>query len=226
MNIQPGVICTNMVGSCRPGHVCASLCGDSMMLLHQDTVEIKEVSDESLPTNKKRIAHARKNLPVKTTEKQVQDDADAKLWERLDELERQEEEKFQQGEKEKVDSSISDKGAATNVINISHTSLTTNVTSNSTQPLSGTINSPADICVKTSSIDSTAQVDEPPVKSKSVHWSHDVTRLLQSSSTPPPETLTAIPAAPKLRPFTGSVVEKSGTSTTTSSVSAFHSFKT
>ena len=188
-------------------------------------MEIKEeLEDDTHPISKKRIAHTRKTPPiVKATEKKAQDsDGDVELWRRLDELEHQEEEKSQQevgGYEQDEETNgaagitIDHKGAGINVINISHTSLLMpHITSDTTHTPSGTINSPADICVKKSSVDSAVHVNEPMVKSKSVHWSSDVT----SPPQPSPENLTEMPAAPK--PFTGSVVEKS-TPATASTVS-------
>ena len=170
-------------------------------------MEIKEELEDNHPISKKRIAHTRKTPSVvaKATEMKEQDE-DAELWRRLDELEHQEEEKSQhdnyQQKDEKATAAITEdhKRVATNVINISHTSLLMpNISSDKTHTAPGAINSPADICVKKAPVDSAVHADEPVVKSKSVHWSSDVT----SPPKPSPESVTTT------KPFTGSVVEKS-----------------
>ena len=128
-------------------------------------------------------------------------DDDAELWKRLDELEH-EEEKSKQEEYEEINAATGDdKRPATNVINVSHTSHP--VTSTSKYTPSGVINSPADICVKKSptASDSTIHTEQPATKSKSVHWSSDVTSL-------PTDKPVEISATSKVRPFTGSVIEK------------------
>ena len=149
---------------------------------------------------------------MKSTEMKAEMD-NAELWKRLDELERQEEDDnqqegdSQQGEDEVETNAVATtasnhKRTTTNIINISHTSLPTAHTSINTLTAPGLINSPADICVsKTSTLtDSAVNVEEPSVISKSVHWSTDVTSLPQEGT---------VSTVPKIKPFTGSVVEKS-----------------
>lgn len=168
------------------------------MYLDQDhVVEIKEElkDDSSHPRSKKRIAHTKKTPSVvKATKEKVQVDV-----EELNLFEESQQEECKEETKTVTDY----KGEITNIINISHTSLPTAsiTTSNRTFEI---INSPADICVKKSSIDTPAE-EVPLVKSRSVHWSSDVTH------TPPPsESLTEAPAGVSTRkPFTGSVVETS-----------------
>ena len=152
-------------------------------------------------------------------EKKAQDD-NTELWKRLDELELEEGKdiqeivKLQEQLEEETVLTADHKQAVTNIINISHTSLpaaVANTTSNRTHmPSSGIINSPADICVKKSSVNSAEHIEELAVKSKSVHWPSDVTST--------PESHTDVPAIHVPKPFTGSVVEKSS-STAVSTVS-------
>lgn len=190
------------------------------MLPYQETVEIKEELGDDCPVSKKRIAHTRKTPSVvMATEKKAQDDDDTELWKRLDELEHEEEKDIQQEtinqqeqlEDETTVTTADHKQAITNIINISHTSLpAANSTSNKTHMPSGMINSPADICVRKSSVDSAEHVEESVVKSKSVHWSSD--------TIPTPKGHTDTPTTRVPKPFTGSVVEKTS-STAMSSVS-------
>ena len=151
---------------------------------------------------------------MKATKEKAQVDAD--LWKRLDELEH-EEEKSQHEEYEEETNDY-DKRPATNIINISHTSHP--VTSVTTHTPSGVINSPSDICLNKSptTSDLTTHREEPVAKSKSVHWSSDITPL-------PTETPIGISATSKVKPFTGSVIEKAS-ETIASAVSFFlyHSF--
>lgn len=145
---------------------------------------------------------------------QVSDD---KLWKRLDELEHEEEKNQQEEHEEEIhhdDKRV--KRLATNIINISHTSYP--VTTVRTYTSSGVINSPADICVKKSPTisDSTVHTEEPATKSKSVHWSSDITPL-------PTEKPIGISATSKVKPFTGSVIEKAS-ETIAAAVSFFYFF--
>lgn len=157
---------------------------------------------------------------VRATEKKEQVD-DSELWKRLDELASQEEKESQQeGYEGEADNVTDHKMVATNIINISHTSLPmANIHSTSTHTPSGAIHSPADIifCVNkpSTTADSTTHTEEPETKSKSVHWSSDV---VTPPSPLPLEEPTGTSAVPKVNPFTGSIVEKAG-QTVASSVS-------
>ena len=178
---------------------------------YQESVEIKEKLSDDHPVSKKRIAHTRKSPSVAMAPEKKAQDGDAELWKRLDELEHQEEDIKQvsvnqqeqlEEEMTKVTTEIHEQ-AATNVINISHTALSvTSTTSATTYMPSSIIHSPADICVKKSSVDSAECAEEPAVKSKSVHWSSDITPTIPESHTD-----ALAPHVPK--PFTGSVVENS-----------------
>lgn len=178
----------------------------------QEAVEInEEVDDDTYPISKKRIAHTKKTPSVVTaTENKAQDD-DAELWKRLNELECQEAQETQQEtdhwqkqlEEETNAATNHETGAVKDIINISHTALPmVNTTSSNRTHTASAITSPADICINRSLVDSIERVQEQAVKSKSVHWSSDITPS-------PPETYPTTPAAPKLKPFTSSVIEKS-----------------
>lgn len=150
-------------------------------------------------------------------------DDDDELWKRLDALEQQEQEDSDQehnGRQEETNIVVTTTdpvGTSTNVINISHTSLP--MADNSNRTCAGIINSPADICVHqstaTSAFDSAVQMD-PTVKSKSVHWSSDVV-------SPSQENPTVVSSTPRIKPFTGSVIEKES-QTVTSTVSTFYQY--
>lgn len=170
----------------------------------QDGVEIREeiTGDHRSAVGGKRIAHKRKSAGVvKEVAKKDKD-----LWKRLEQLECQEE------ENKEMDNVESTSQESATVINVKHSTQLSS--SCMTQSQLGVITTPADICVKRHS----PSLDEPEevvtTTSKSVHWSQDITSSSMTSPLPQGDTM-SIPQAPTTKPFTGSVVETSHSTTLT-----------
>ncbi|XP_065913341.1 unconventional prefoldin RPB5 interactor-like isoform X2 [Dysidea avara] len=175
--------------------------------LQQDGVEIREevTDDDHQPmTGGKRIAHKKKSANVVKEVAKKDDD----LSKRLEELEHQEEEN-----KEMDNAEITPQDNST-VINVKHSTQQSSSSVAQSQP--GVITTPADICGKRHSPSSDQPEEVVTTTTKSVHWSQDITSSSTASSLPQGDTVST-PLTPMVKPFTGSVVETSNTTTQTGS---------